>query len=124
MIINVLFFIFKYFNDDNRMIINIIIEPVSGSKKVRTEGIKVIIVNVMNVLFLIIKLLKSSIKLSFVSSLGWNEKLNTCIHALDPFITLPNIKTYISSTKLIMYRGIMNFFRYLKFIFVDINNNV
>ena len=70
MIINVLFFIFKYFNDDNRMIINIIIEPVSGSKKVRTEGIKVIIVNVMNVLFLIIKLLKSSIKLNFVSSLG------------------------------------------------------
>jgi hypothetical protein len=70
MIINVLFFIFKYFNDDNRMIINIIIEPVSGSKKVRIEGIKVIIVNVMNVLFLIIKLLKSSIKLNFVSSLG------------------------------------------------------
>ena len=94
------------------MIINIIIEPVSGSKKVRIEGIKVIIVNVMNVLFLIVKLLKSSIKLNFVSSLGWNEKLNICIHALDPFITLPNIKTYISSTKLIMYMGIMNFFRY------------
>ena len=54
MIINVLFFIFKYFNDDNRMIINIIIEPVSGSKKVRIEGINVIIVNVMNVLFFLL----------------------------------------------------------------------
>ena len=46
-------FILMYFNKDVRIIKYIIIEPVSGSKNVSIEGIKVIMDRVSNDLFFI-----------------------------------------------------------------------
>ncbi len=72
---------------------NIIIAPVSGSKNVRIEGIKVIIVNVRKFFFFVIKIANKSISDVFANSLGWMEKLSILIHALEPLIARPNIKT-------------------------------
>jgi len=52
-VISVFFFVLVYFKVDKKIIAYIIIAPVSGSKKVRIEGIKVNSIN-MNIFFLFI----------------------------------------------------------------------
>ena len=96
-VINNFLFIFMYFRSDIKIIIYIMIEPVSGSRKVNIEGIIVIIRSVMIDLFFIAYVDNISINDSLVSSLGWKEKFNICIHAFEPFIERPNIRTYISN---------------------------
>ena len=92
-IINAFLFILQYFNVDRRIMTYIIIAPVSGSKNVRIEGIKVIIVNVKKFFFLIINEESKRIKDVLASSLGWMEKLKMLIHAFEPLIVLPNSNT-------------------------------
>ena len=53
-VMRIFLFIFMYFNKDIRMIKYIIIEPVSGSRKVNIEGIIVNIIKVKNDLFFMV----------------------------------------------------------------------
>ena len=76
--------------------------PVSGSKKVRKEGIRKIIIMRSNkkrwslLVFkevLEITLVKYNIKDNFINSLGWKEKGPKLNHALEPLTVEPLNKT-------------------------------
>ena len=76
--------------------------PVSGSKKVKIEGIKKIIItlksNFLCSLFVFkeeleIILVKYNIKDNFINSLGWKEKKPKLNQALEPLTFVPKNKT-------------------------------
>ena len=65
------------------------IAPVSGSIKVKNEGIKVIKKRVIVLTFLMLNDAIERIKDNFISSLGWNDKPNNFNQALEPLILSP-----------------------------------
>ena len=115
-IVAIFLLIFIYFKSDIKMIRYIMTEPVSGSKNVNIEGIIVKIRGINKDLFLTVYVDKIRIKDNFVSSLGWNEKFNICIHAFEPFMERPNMRTYKSSAIDSIYIVGICFLIYLKFI--------
>ena len=81
--------------------------PVSGSRNVNIDGIKVIInaskITLLSLLFNIFD--KYIINTTFMNSDGWNApNLGILNHAFEPFIDSPKNNTRINKTIVIMYR--------------------
>ena len=67
-------------------------------------------------LFLIAKYGQYKVRINLVNSLGWKEILNKWIQALDPFISLPIIRTINNKNIDIIYK----YFIYLIMCFIFI----